>query len=74
MDFEMTDLIFSSCVVGFLVALTACLVIIYRYKKKLKAPIYPIDKYAQLSLSDSRDSYLRTTVTRVRVASSRKGD
>ena len=71
---EMAELLITSGVIGFIVALITCIVIIYKYKKKLKAPIYPIDKYAQLSLSDSRDNYITTTVTRVRVASSKRND
>ena len=68
------NLILVSAAIGFIAALITCIVIVYRYKKKLKAPIYPVDKYAQLSLSDARDNYLTTTVTRVRVASSKKDD
>ena len=71
---EMIQLLIGSGVVALIAAAVACLIIVYRYKKKLKAPIYPTDKYAKLSLSDSRDNYIGTTVTRVRVASSRKKD
>ena len=74
MNPEIAELLLASGIVGFIASLITCIVIIYKYKKKLKAPIYPIDKYAQLSLSDSSDNYLTTTVTRVRVASSKRND
>ena len=61
----------------FAVVVTAIVVILIlrRYKNKLKAPIYPVDKYACLSLARVEDSFLDRTVTRVRVSSSsnRKG-
>ena len=74
MNDEIIQLLITSGVVALIAAVVACLIVIFRYKKKLKAPIYPTDKYAQLSLSDSRDNYIGTTVTRVRVASSKNKD
>ena len=71
MNDEIVFLLVASGIVALIAALVACLIVILRYKKKLKAPIYPIDKYARLILSDSRDNYIGTTVTRVRVAESR---
>ncbi len=71
---EMRQLLLISGFIGLAVALIVCLIIVYKYKKKLKAPIYPVDKYAQLSLADSRDNYITTTVTRVKVASSKRND
>lgn len=46
--------------------------IIRRYKTKLKSPIYPIDRYARLDLNAWRDDFIGSTVTRVRVSSSKK--
>ena len=43
--------------------------VVYRYKKKLKAPIYPLDRYARLNLVDRGDTFLTAHVTRVRVSS-----
>ena len=69
---EYISLIIGSLVVGFIAALVTCIVIVVKYKTKLKAPIYPIDKYCDLSLIDTRDDYIGSTVTRVRVSTSRK--
>ncbi len=71
---EMIQLLMVSGFIAIIAAVVACLIVVYNYKKKLKAPIYPTDKYASLSLSHAEDNYLGTTVTRVRVASSKKKD
>lgn len=49
-------------------------IIIYQYKKKVKSPIYPLDKYTTLDLNRfaSSDMFLRRTVTRVRVNTGKK--
>ena len=71
---EMIQLLMVSGFIAIIAAVVACLIVVYNYKKKLKAPKYPTDKYASLSLSHAEDNYLGTTVTRVRVASSKKKD
>lgn len=48
------------------------ILIVRNYKNKLKAPIYPIDKYATLNLTGRRDDFLHSNVTRVRVSSSNR--
>lgn len=65
-------LILAALAIGFACALVTCIVIVIKYKTKLKAPIYPIDKYCGLELIDRRDDYIGSTVTRVRVSSSKK--
>lgn len=52
-------------------AITLVLVI-RRYKNKLKAPIYPIEQYASLNLTGRSDDFLHSNVTRVRVSSSNR--
>ena len=49
-------------------------IIIYQYKKKVKSPIYPLDKYASLDLNRfaCQDTFLRRTVTKVRVNTGKK--
>ena len=74
MSDEIIFLLVASGIVSLVAALVACLIVIFRYKKKLKAPIYPVDKYARLVLSDSRDNYIGTTVTRVRIVESKNKD
>ena len=58
-----------SIIIGIVAAVVAVVIVVVKYKKKLKAPIYPIDKYASLSLVGSHDNFLRRNVTRVRVTS-----
>ena len=43
--------------------------VIYHYKKKLKAPIYPLDRFARMKLVDQGDTFITAHVTRVRVSS-----
>lgn len=45
-------------------------IIIYKYKKKLKSPIYPLSKFANMDLDYSSDNFIGSTVTRVRVNNS----
>lgn len=49
-------------------------VIIYKYKKKVKSPIYPLDKYTTLDLNHfaCSDIYLRSSITKVRVNTTNK--
>lgn len=44
--------------------------VIFTYKKKLKSPIYPLSKYANLELSEHTDVFLGKTVTRTRINTS----
>lgn len=43
--------------------------VVYQYKKKLKAPIYPLDRFARMKLVDQGDTFITAHVTRVRVSS-----
>ena len=56
--------------VGIIVAVIVCFAIIKRYKKALQSPIYPLEHYASLDLSHSRDNFIGKTVSKVRVSSS----
>lgn len=62
-------LIWSLIIAAVATAVTI-VIIVSKYKNKLKAPIYPIDKYATLNLTGRRDDFLHSNVTRVRVSSS----
>ena len=46
--------------------------IVRRYKRKLQAPIYPLEHYANLSLHHSKDRFVDRIVTRVRVSSNKR--
>jgi len=71
---DISAVIVVSVLIGLAVAVIACLAVVYRYKNKLQSPIYPIEKYTSLSLVHSSDRFIGRTVTKVRVASSRKKD
>ncbi len=60
-----------SIIIGLAAAGITVGIIVAKYKKKLKAPIYPIDRYASLSLTAHSDEFLSSNVTRVRVSSSK---
>ncbi len=61
--------ILVSLVLALVIAGIVCGIIIYKYKKKLKSPVYPLDRYARLNLiaADSSDRFLHKTLTRVRI-------
>ena len=61
-----------SLIIAAIVTAIVVILIVRRYKNKLKAPIYPIDKYACLSLARTDDRFLNRNVTRVRISSSRR--
>ncbi|MBQ8529173.1 MAG: TPM domain-containing protein [Clostridia bacterium] len=48
-------------------------VVFYRYKRKLKSPIYPLSNYARLNLTVARDDFITSHVTRVRINTSQGG-
>jgi uncharacterized membrane protein YgcG len=64
--------ILISFAISVVIASLVCGIIIYKYKKKLKSPIYPLDRYATLGLipENSRDIFLHKTLTRVRINTS----
>lgn len=47
--------------------------VVYCYKRKLKSPIYPVNKYATLYLDYSTDNFINSTVTRTRINTSSGG-
>ncbi len=60
-------------VVFVLVMLITSVSIISSYKKKLKATIYPLERYTTLDLKDSSDVFLGSSVTKVRINTSSGG-
>ena len=65
-------IILISSLIGFIPAAVAVAIVVYRYKKKLKSEIYPLSKYARLSIDQSRtsDVFLNSYITKVRIQSS----
>lgn len=47
--------------------------VIFTYKKKLKSPSYPLNDFADLTLTEKSDVFLGKTVTKVRISSSSDG-
>ncbi len=50
--------------------------VVYKYKKKLKSPSYPLEKYASLRLDTQSDMFIGSFVTKTRIprpSSSRSG-
>ena len=58
-----------SALFAFIAAVIACIIVIVKYKRKLKSPIYPVEKYANLSLNACQDAFIGSIVTRVKVSS-----
>ncbi|MCQ2413867.1 MAG: hypothetical protein MJ082_03605 [Clostridia bacterium] len=60
-------------IVGLLVSGITTAVIASSYRRKLKAPIYPLSKYANLDLTVKSDRFIGSHVTRTRVSSGSSG-
>ncbi len=66
----------NTVLVSFIIALVIGAVtvtcVVYRYKRKLKAPVYPLDRYARLNLSvdECSDIFIGSTVSKVRINTS----
>lgn len=62
--------IFLTVMIPLATAAIVIAVIVYKYKKKLKSPIYPITDYASLNLGYSDDSFIGSHVSKTRIQSS----
>ena len=56
--------------IALLIVSVTVVIIISRYKTKLKSPSYPLDRYARLNLTHSNDMLVDTVVTRVKINTS----
>ena len=73
---KLQEPMWSTVLVSFIIALiiggvtVGC--VVYSYKRKLKAPTYPLDRYARLNLSSSEcsDIFIGSTVSKVRINTS----
>jgi uncharacterized membrane protein YgcG len=61
-----------SLVIGVLVSAAVCGGVIYKYKRKLKAPSYPLDKYASLELNAAlcNEMFIGSFIKKTRISSS----
>ena len=57
---------------GVVTAAITAISIFRSYNKGLHAPIYPLEKYANLKLTHATDVFLHSTVTKVRINNSSK--
>lgn len=60
-------------IVGSLAGFIAALGVFFSYRKKQHGESYPLDRYAKLHLTDRRDVFVGSYVTRVRVSDSSSG-
>ena len=60
-------------VVSLIVAIICCAIVIARYKMKLKPTNYPLDRFAKLDLTEERDIFTGSFVTKRRISSSSGG-
>lgn len=65
--------ILISALLGLVCAGSVAGAVVYHYKKKLKAPIYPLDRFAKMNLVDQADNFITAHVTRVRISSDSSG-
>lgn len=59
-----------SALVSFFITLIIGIVIVVRYKKKLKSEIYPLSRFANMNLTGQSDVLIGTVVTKRRVSNS----
>ena len=65
-----TRVIVISILISLLSGIAAVGGVYFSYKRKLKSPIYPLSKYARLSLDYHSDDFLGSSVTRTRINTS----
>ncbi len=66
----MIDTLIISLVIGLIVAVIFVATLVYRYKRGVTSPIYPLEHYTNLNLKHSQDTFVNRSVTCVKVASS----
>lgn len=67
------DHIVPVLVISLIVAAICCGIVVARYKMKLKPTNYPLDKFAKLDLTEERDIFTGSFVTKRRISSSSGG-
>ena len=66
----MTEVIIISIVMATVAAAAVCIAVIKRYKGGLFSPIYPLEHYTRMQLTEREDRFLNRHVSRVRVQNS----
>lgn len=67
------DKVLTACVIALIGAVVCCIIVVARYKMKIKPTNYPLDRYAKLSLTEEKDIFTGSFVTKHRVSSSSSG-
>ena len=66
----MSEIIIIALVMAVVAAAIVCFAVIKRYKGGLFSPIYPLEHYTRLNLTEREDRFLNRSVTRVKIQSS----
>ena len=66
----MSEVIIISIAMAIVAAAAVCIAVIKRYKGGLFSPIYPLEHYTRLDLTEREDRFLNRHVTRVKIQSS----
>lgn len=64
------ELVSGILVISLITALICCIIVVARYKMKIKPTNYPLDRFAKLSLTEEKDIFTGSFVTKRRVSSS----
>ena len=67
------DKVLTACVIALIGAIVCCVIVVARYKMKIKPTNYPLDRFAKLSLTEEKDIFTGSFVTKHRVSSSSSG-
>ena len=66
----MSEVIIISIAMAIVAAAAVCIAVIKKYKGGLFSPIYPLEHYTRLDLTEREDRFLNRHVTRVKIQSS----
>ena len=65
--------VLTSCFMALIGAVVCCIIVVARYKMKIKPTNYPLDRFAKLNLTEEKDIFTGSFVTKHRVSSSSSG-
>lgn len=66
-DFNLVIALVVGISVGLISVIVTVIIVVYTYKKKLKSEKYPLNRYSTLDLTDQRDIFTGSFVTRRRI-------
>ena len=66
----MSEVILMALIMAAVAAAIVCFAVIKRYKGGLFSPIYPLEHYTRLNLTEREDRFLNRHVTRVEISNS----